>query len=436
MDKNLEVMKKRKFNRDISWEEIKQVLKSLEKKVSKYYGILFYMLITFIILFTLASVIKSKTNFYSENLKFRWKNILSYDDLLYSRYIYTVDQPYEEKVMHLSIHPFFDFMAQGVATIENLFFSNNNATDHYYHIVVFQILVNLLGVFYLYKILREELGLKEKWCFLTITIYEIATVTLLGTLIIESFLISGSLLILSYYYLSKQKIVISTILGILVSGMCITNSLAFAIMAIFLLRNKKDIIKVGISCIIGGILVFMILPYRDYIFNNFFTSVKTQAETYSLDHSFGTYIKMIFYNLGSAPIFFLNQIHTQPKGLDYLVFDLSASTKIIVLTIIFFICIIYNVIKNIKDRNMLAAFGVFMYNMFIHVIMKFGLHEGTIYGLHFLFAEILMFAFGFKIKNKVVRRIFISFAIILLIAQIRYNLDGMLNLLLLFKNWK
>ena len=137
MDKNLEVMKKRKFNRDISWEEIKQVLKSLEKKVSKYYGILFYMLITFIILFTLASVIKSKTNFYSENLKFRWKNILSYDDLLYSRYIYTVDQPYEEKVMHLSIHPFFDFMAQGVATIENLFFSNNNATDHYYHIVVF-----------------------------------------------------------------------------------------------------------------------------------------------------------------------------------------------------------------------------------------------------------------------------------------------------------
>ena len=334
MDKNLEVMKKRKFNRDISWEEIKQVLKSLEKKVSKYYGILFYMLITFIILFTLASVIKSKTNFYSENLKFRWKNILSYDDLLYSRDIYTVDQPYEEKVMHLSIHPFFDFMAQGVATIENLFFSNNNATDHYYHIVVFQILVNLLGVFYLYKILREELGLKEKWCFLTITIYEIATVTLLGTLIIESFLISGSLLILSYYYLSKQKIVISTILGILVSGMCITNSLAFAIMAIFLLRNKKDILKVGISCIIGGILVFGILPYRDYIFNNFFTSVKTQAETYSLDHSFGTYIKMIFYNLGSAPIFFLNQIHTQPKGLDYLVFDLSASTKIIVLTII------------------------------------------------------------------------------------------------------
>ena len=85
---------------------------------------------------------------------------------------------------------------------------------------------------------------------------------------------------------------------------------------------------------------------------------------------------------------------------------------------------------------MLAALGVFMYNMFIHVIMKFGLHEGTIYGLHFLFAEILMFAFGFKIKNKVVRRIFISFAIILLIAQIRYNLDGMLNLLLLFKNWK
>src|SRR5699024_1425113 len=129
----LELIKKRKFNRDISWEEIKQAIKNFEDKVSKYYGILLYMLVVFIILFTLASIIKNKTNFYSEDLTFRWKNVLSYDDMLYSRDIYTVNQNYEEKVMHMCIHPFFDFMAQGVATIENMIFTNNNPTDHYYH---------------------------------------------------------------------------------------------------------------------------------------------------------------------------------------------------------------------------------------------------------------------------------------------------------------
>ena len=438
MDKNLELIKKRKFNRDISWEEIKQAIKNFEDKVSKYYGILLYMLVVFIILFTLASIIKNKTNFYSEDLTFRWKNVLSYDDMLYSRDIYTVNQNYEEKVMHMCIHPFFDFMAQGVATIENMIFTNNNPTDHYYHIVLFQKLINLIGVFYLYKILREELGLKKIWCFLTITIYEIATVTLLGTFIIESFLISGTLLILSYYYLSKQKLIISTILGILVAGMCITNSIAFAIMAIFLLKDKKNILKVGVSCVVVFLLVMLILPYREYIFESFFNSIKTQKDTYTLDYGLVEFIKMAFYYIGASPIFFLNSIHivTPAKGLDYFIFDLSSSKLVMIATIMFFIFILYNVIRNIKDRNMLAAFGVFVYNMFIHVILRFGLYEGTIYGLHYLFAEILMFAFGFKIKNKIIRRVFICFSILLLLVQIRYNMNGMLNLLLLFKDWK
>src|SRR5699024_9338598 len=153
---------------------------------------------------------------------------------------------------------------------------------------------------------------------------EIATVTLLGTFIIESFLISGTLLILSYCYLSKQKLVISTILGILVAGMCITNSIAFAIMAIFLLKDKKNILKVGVSCVVGFLLVMLILPYKEYIFESFFNSIKTQKDTYTLDYGLVEFIKMAFYYIGASPIFFLNSIHivTPAKGLDYFIFDL------------------------------------------------------------------------------------------------------------------
>lgn len=415
-------------------ERIKQFFEN-KTKVKDYLYLFVYVFIIFTILFTIANTIRTETNFYNENLTFRWKNLLSYDDMLYARDVYTTSPKYENTV-HLSIHPLFDALAQIVAKIESIIFSNANPNDHYYHIVLFQILINLVGVVYLYKILREQLKLRNIWCFLLITIYEIATVTLFGTLAVESFLISGTLLIMSYYYLSKQKLVISSILGILVTGMCITNSLAFGVMAIFLLKNKKDILKVGISCILGGIVVFLLIPYKSYIIDNLFSSINTYTELYTPSHDFLTYVKMIFYYIISSPLFFINIIHDTPNGLDYIKFDLSADLPIIIMTVLFFIFIIYNIIKNIKGRNLLAALGVFIYNMIIHVVVRFGLYEGTIYGLHFLFAEILMFAYGFKIKDKSIRKVFIAFSILFLIIQLRYNIDGLLKCLLLFKDWQ
>ena len=405
-----------------------------KSKVKDYLYLLIYILIIFIILLTIANTIMTYTNFYNENLTFRWKNVLSYDDMLYARDVYTTNPKYENTV-HLSIHPLFDVLAQTVANVENIIFSDTSQNAHYYHIVLFQILVNLLGVVYLYKIFREQLKLENIWCYLLMTIYEIATVTLLGTFVVESFLISGTLLIISYYYLSKQKLIASSVLGILVTGMCITNSIAFGIMAIFLLKNKGDILKVGISCILGGIIVFLLIPYKNYIIDNLFSSVNTYTELYTPSHDLLTYIKMIFYYILSSPLFFINILHTAPSGLDYIKFDLSADIPIIIMTILFFIFILYNVIRNIKDRNLLAAFGLFIYNMIIHVIVRFGLYEGTIYGLHFLFAEIIMFAFGFKIENKYIKRTFIAFAILFLIIQLRYNMEGLLKCLILFKDW-
>ena len=436
MNKKLEIVKKHSWNSDISWKEILQRLKYIINKLSKYYGILIYIMFAAAILFTFAKVIKTQTNYYSDELKFRWDSVLSYDDIYHARSIYSEAPNYEKIVGTITKHPFISVFGQVIHKGENIIFENNNHTDHYYHIVLFQILLNGIGIFYLYKILTEQYKIKNKWCYLILTIYELATVSLLGTFILDSFIVSATLLIMSYYYLSKQKLIISTVLGILVAGLCITNSISFAIMAIFLLKKKRNILKVGIGCIFGTLLLSLFLPYKELLYNNFFSEVQNQADKYIFVSSgIGGYVKLIFYYLLASPIFFLNTIHTQFNGLDKVFFDLSARYPVIIITILFFVFIIYNVIKNIKDRNMLAACGVFIYNIFLHGILKFGLKEGTIYGLHFLFTEILMFAFGFKIKNTVARRIFIIFSIILLVVQIRYNLDGILKLLILFKDW-
>lgn len=47
-----------------------------------------------------------------------------------------------------------------------------------------------------------------------------------------------------------------------------------------------------------------------------------------------------------------------------------------------------------------------------------------------------MVAFGFKIENKYIKRAFAIFAILFFIIQLRYNMDGLLKCILLFKDWQ
>ena len=358
MDKELEIVKKRKFNRDISWEEIGEKLKQINNKLSKYYGIIFYIIIASIVLFTFAKVIKNNTNYYRNDLSFRWGTVLSYDDVYHANDIYSDSPNYEKMIGTIVKHPFISAFGQITHKIESMFFDNAQKTDHYFHIVVLQILINAIGIFYLYKILREQYGIKEKWCFLLLTIYQLATVTLLGTLIIDSFIISGTLLIMSYYYLSKQKLVISSILGILVTGFCITNSIAFAIMAIFLLKKKRDIVKVGVSCILGFLLVALLLPYREYFFDNLFSEVHNQADIFSANEGDTTlYLKRVFYFMLISPINIFNlQGNKFPPNFIYLLWSLFGVVIVLYLRNFFLNCK-ENVLSKIGQNSIYIYFA-------------------------------------------------------------------------------
>ena len=430
-----------KNNKNIDKKNIsKQIKKIFEKctedkqKIRDYFYIILYVLTIFIMLYTLAKTIKTKTNFYNENLPFRWYNVLSYDDMFYARDVYNSSENYTDDKYHLVKHPLFDIYAKVFSYVEDYLFDNDE-TDHYFHIVVFQILVNVIGILYLYKILREQLNIRNIWCFILLTIYELATVTLLGTLVIDSFIFSATLLIMSYYYLAKQKIIPSIIIGILTAGVTITNSIPFALMTLILIKDRKKILKIGLGCIGGLLLISLILPYRDIIYNNLLLTANTNMERYAQNQDIVTFLKMAFYNIITSPLFFINLMHTKVDGLDYVTFDLSSGRAIIITTIIFFMLIFYNIIKYRKDRNVIALVSIFAYNMILHIIIRFGLHVGTIYGLHFLFSEILMFAYGFKIKNKILKNCFIGFSIVFLMVQIRYNIYGLLEMMLSFKDW-
>lgn len=408
-----------------------------KKEIKDWVYLLFYCLILASLLLATAQTLKNKTNFYSENLTFRWENILSYDDIFYAREIYTTEENYAEEDLqerHVK-HPFMSAIGHVVAQAEIILFSNLDETAHYYHIVLFQILVYLIGIVYLYKILRNLFHLENKWCFLLLTVYALSVVAFLGTVIIESFLLSATALIMSYYYLAKQKVLPSILLGILVTGITITNSIAFAIMAVCLLKKKRDILIVGAGCVLGLGLCIVALPYRDLFFANFSGKVNENLDKFVVKPEGKTALKMLFYYLLASPFFFIVPLYSKLYGLDRMTFELASGKTIFFITVALFIWMAVMVIRHWKDRRMLAALGVFACNMCIHAIVRFGLYEGTIYGLHFLFAEILMLAFTFTEKNKTMKWIGTVLILLALITQIRYNTKGILELLLRLQSW-
>ena len=418
-------------------EGIQSYVHTHKKEIKDYIFVLIYCILIASLFLGVAQTLKNKTNFYREDLKFRWENILSYDDIFYAREVYTVDDNYAEADLqerHVK-HPFMRAIGHLVAGVENRVFPNKDVTTHYYHIVLLQIGVNLLGVWFLYKILRQLLHLDNKWCFLLLTIYELSVVTFLGTVIIESFLLTATTLIMSYYYLAKQKLLPSIVLGILATGITNTNSVAFAIMGICLLKKKKDIIKVGAGCAIGLGICILALPYRDLFFANFSGKVNVNLDRFIVNPDGTTILKMIFYYLLASPFFFITPVYSKLYGLDRMTFDLYSGKTIMFMTIVLFAWMAFLIWKNKTNRMMLAALGVFVYNMVIHAVIKFGLYEGTIYGLHFLFAEIIMLAFTFTMKNKWIKGIGIAILILTLAIEVQYNTKGLLELCLHLPNW-
>jgi len=418
-------------------EQVKAYGIAHKKEIKDYAYILFYCILIASLLLAITQTLKNKTNLYREDLTFRWENILSYDDIFYAREIYTTEDNYAEDDLqerHVK-HPFMSAIGHIVAGAENILFSGADETTHYYHIILFQILVNLIGIWYLYKILRNLLHLENKWCFLLLTIYELSLVTLLGTVIVETFLLSATTLIMSYYYLAKQKLLPSILLGILVTGITITNSIAFAIMAICLLEKKKDILKVGIGCILGLALCILILPYRNLFLTHFTGQVNDNLDRFTVKPDARTTLKMIFYYLLASPFFFIVPNYSTLYGLDRMTFELSSGKTIMLTTIALFLWMAVMLIKNVKNRKMLAVFGVFTYNMIIHALVKFGLYEATIYGLHFLFAEIIMLAFTFTTKNPYLKWTGTALLILTLAIELQYNTKGILDLILHLQNW-
>ena len=426
-------------NKKIQQKEIweKKIKRKLQK-VKRNASIIIYCMMIAIIMLISANAIRKNSAIYSKNTPNRYDNITWYDDVYYSRDIYRDDDEYNKITYTISKHPILKAWGQIFTKVENKLFPPKDDTSHYYHIVIFQIVVNVIGVIYLYKILKKTGKLKDSWIFLLLTFYELGTATLICTFFAESFLISATLLIMSYYYLSKKNCIASIILGILVTMTTITNCIPFAIMAIILLKEPKKIAVVGGGCVLGTILAIFLLPYSNLFWENVLKVADNNMQSYTVTgNGILQKITAVFNMLITMPFYIFEYAILPIEGGAQALYFRAYSGNLIAIAGISMLGIMgYTCIKNIKKREVLAALGVFLYNMILHGIIGFGLEEGLIYSLHYMWAEVILLGFSTKIENKKVRTFIQILLVLIALLQIYFNLKGIYHFIPDLIDWK
>lgn len=262
----------------------------------------------------------------------------------------------------------------------------------------------------------------------------------------ESFTISMYLLTFTFVYSSitikkegRLPFIQFSLLVILTCGTTITNviksCLPELISEISLFQAFKRISFLTIILIVGlivyyiGFIKIMTLlkgesnysPLHD-VFNQYMTYSNDANYTFITETSF--FDKVLCYFFGTPILFggfttevyfnfkFLPEINIQPYSLYW--------QKGVVISMVF--TMIISLIQNYKQPFFLILIGSFMFDVFIHVGLRFGLNESFIYGGHWVFLIPLIYGWLYSsLKTKIAIKLFDYFLLIIGITLVINN---------------
>lgn len=364
----------------------------------------------------------------------------SYDDIYYIESIFNGNDYEKYNRAYTAVkHPLLTFNANKITKVADSFIDDNSINNHFVRVECLQLLFSIIGVIYLYLILTNVIKLRPIYCFLLSLVFLFSNATIISSLIVESFVFSSTLLIMSYYYISKKKPLISGLLGALVLGTTITNIVIWGIMLILLnLIDMKYIIKTILYFILSCIIIYFSIwiiesNYLNFLSTNFFDIIFENQEKFSVVMSISESIKYAFYFLGISGLFYIDTVNTDQLGrnMGYAIsFIPSAKILITLLVSTIYITIATFSIKLIKEleKNTFACYGIILFNIYLHFILKFGLTEAFLYTPHFIFAIIILFATVIKKYEQKHLIIYISLFTVILF-QLFYNSQSIADII-------
>ena len=294
-----------------------------------------------------------------------------------------------------------------------------------------------LNVVQIFKYLKNIIRLPLPYSLLITLFFGIFSTNIILSFTPENFTYTLFLLSLYNHYaaikLKKEEKIPAAALSlasITIGGLTITNIVKVFIPVFF----EKDLFKswkrLGGAILRGtiAILIYVLLYlYRiDFKYQNIFSKTNQQYEKFSNVESMPTWDMILSFFFGGnilLPSFILSDKHNM-KGFNFkgLYMDLYSSVFSYIFIIILLILISWSYLKNFKNKWVQVIMISFFFDIFIHCIMRFGLHTSYIYGGHFVFVYPLLIGWLFYAYKSSAKTIaFLTLVTSLLITYLFLN---------------
>lgn len=299
-------------------------------------------------------------------------------------------------------------------------------SGHHYN-SVFRLVLALLSTVVIalanvsvFKYLNNVIQLPLKISLLILAFYGLFVTNILLSFTPETY--TYTLLFLSIFnYYSAGKIQDekpisfgATILGsVFIGGLTITNIVKVYIPFLFekkIFWNWKKIGTVVAKITTSvGIFVFLFLLRLDFNFQNFLNKTEEQYDKFSKPKITPLWDMIYSWFFGGNILFSNYEIrdyHNKDKTFYYkaLFMDVYSSVVSYIFIALILLMMLWSVVKNHKNKLVWILVMTFLFDIFIHCILKFGLHTSYIYGGHFVFVYPLLLGwlfFSFKEKAMV-----------------------------------
>ncbi len=288
---------------------------------------------------------------------------------------------------------------------------------------------------YVFRYLREIVEIKRSVAYLITFFFAFFSTNLLLSFTPESFTLSAIFLAFNVYYNSsyikkeKSPPFLSNIVlaDFILGGITLTN-VAKGIVPVFFFKEKK--ISVFKKIVLLGVIFLAILCVVQilsilFLSKNFFESIFIHKESFTNSALGGSsFFQMVFTHFFGSTIFF-------PPMMNYTAYN-STMQYIIegnysfwwqyTFVALILVAIIASLIKNYKNPFVQMIFLLFLIDIIIHCIMKFGINQPFIYGAHWVYCVPLLLGWLYiKLKEKQAK-LFVVFLICMFIGLIINNL--------------
>lgn len=301
---------------------------------------------------------------------------------------------------NLEGHPLmalFTFPIIYVGIIFNLIFATVKAKALFLVLICTYLVSS--SIIYIYRYLKEIINLNGYITYLLTCFYATTSTLIILSFTFESYTYSLFLLTFSLYYYSyriKNQLAtpfsVNIILAISLGGITITNFVKGLIPILFISNDLKLIIK-RVS-IISAIFISILIVLE--IKENIFSNIQNRLDLFIIDSTL-VYKYIIDFFWGAAILFpYIIKSGYYGGPIEVISTDFYAGWWQYLIVSLIFIFMVGGSILNYKNKLIYIPILFFMVDIFIHVIMKYGINEGIIYGGHWVFLIPILIGWLYK----------------------------------------